>query len=109
MASETYRHLDNRIAGDLHPYIALAKGLIDRGYQPRIVTSEVYREKLDREGIDFIAAPPDLSDVKDESEMMRKAMDRFGGPVMSFKTWFLPHLQTQSTKFSTMRRAMRIY
>ncbi len=71
----------------------MAKGLIDRGYQPRIVTSEVYREKLDREGIDFIAAPPDLSDVEDESEMMRKAMDRFGGTRYVIQDLVLPHLK----------------
>ncbi len=57
------------------------------------MTSDVYREKLDREGIDFIAAPPDLSDVKDESEMMRKAMDRFGGTRYVIQDLVLPHLK----------------
>ncbi|MET0218312.1 MAG: glycosyltransferase, partial [Burkholderiales bacterium] len=35
--------------GDLHPYIAIAQGLLARGHDATIVTSEMYRSKVERE------------------------------------------------------------
>lgn len=36
--------------GDLHPYIAIALALKDRGHYPAIATHEVYRSKVEVEG-----------------------------------------------------------
>ncbi|HJT32040.1 MAG TPA: glycosyltransferase, partial [Pirellulales bacterium] len=37
--------------GDLHPFVALAKGLQSRGHEPIIATSEYHRELLERHRI----------------------------------------------------------
>ncbi len=39
--------------GDLHPYIALGLGLRSRGHEPVIATCEIYREKVQKEGLEF--------------------------------------------------------
>jgi rhamnosyltransferase subunit B len=65
--------------GDLHPYIALALRLKERGHQPVIATSPVYREKVEPLGIDFHPTRPDFPSPEDHPELMkeltRKAMD----------------------------------
>jgi rhamnosyltransferase subunit B len=48
--------------GDLHPYIALALGLKQRGHSPAIATSGSYRSKVEAEGLQFHAVRPDLDD-----------------------------------------------
>jgi hypothetical protein len=48
--------------GDLHPYIALALGLKQRGHHPVIATSGSYRSKVEAEGLAFHAVRPDLDD-----------------------------------------------
>ena len=37
--------------GDIHPYVAIALELKARGHLPMIATSEVYREKMEAQGI----------------------------------------------------------
>jgi rhamnosyltransferase subunit B len=46
--------------GDLHPAIALARGLQTRGHQVEIATSEMYRAKIAALGLGFHALRPDL-------------------------------------------------
>ena len=46
--------------GDLHPYIAVGLGLRARGHTVTIATSELYRSKVEGEGLHFHAVRPDL-------------------------------------------------
>jgi len=46
--------------GDLHPFMALALELRQRGHTTVIATSEIYREKVESEGIGFHPVRPDL-------------------------------------------------
>ena len=59
--------------GDLHPAIALARGLEARGHRAAIATSEPYRAKLAALGLAFHAVRPDLS-LSDEA-LVRRVMD----------------------------------
>ena len=47
--------------GDLHPYIAVGLGLRERGHTVTIATSEIYREKVEGEGLRFAPLRPDMS------------------------------------------------
>ena len=54
--------------GDLHPYIALARGLQSHGALPAIGTSAFYREMVESRGIAFVPIRPDMP----EPEVMKK-------------------------------------
>lgn len=72
--------------GDLHPYLALAIGLRDRGHVPVLATHGVYREKVEGEGIAFHPVAPDLTDFGDEREFTRRAFATHGGIEFLIKT-----------------------
>lgn len=46
--------------GDIHPFIAIALGLRIRGHSPIIATSEFYRQKIEKLGLDFRSVRPDI-------------------------------------------------
>ncbi len=58
--------------GDLHPYLALARGLQAHGARPVIGTSAFYREMVERRGLAFVPIRPD---VPAPQEMQRVAVD----------------------------------
>ena len=47
--------------GDLHPYLAIALGLKDRGHQPVIATSEYHRRTIAAADLEFYAIRPDIT------------------------------------------------
>ena len=57
--------------GDIHPYVAIALELKARGLHPVIATSEVYREKMNVAGIEFVPVRPDMPS-HDEPEKLIK-------------------------------------
>src|SRR5947199_1663574 len=82
--------------GDVHPYIAIALELKKRGHHPVIVTSEVYREKLDALKIDLHPSPPDLPgyDQPDEvARMVAELIDPRKGSERVFKDAISPYLR----------------
>ncbi len=46
--------------GDLHPYMAIALELQQRGHHPVIATHELYHSKVEAEGLEFYSIRPDL-------------------------------------------------
>jgi len=52
--------------GDLFPFLALGLALQREGFDVAVATSGVYREFVEREGLDFVAARPDLDDVTEK-------------------------------------------
>ena len=46
--------------GDLHPFLAIARGLQKYGHHPVIATSEYHRRKIEAEGIEFQPVRPDI-------------------------------------------------
>jgi rhamnosyltransferase subunit B len=49
--------------GDLYPFLALAAALRERGFEPVVATSAVYRGKVEAEGLGFFPIRPDESDI----------------------------------------------
>ena len=58
--------------GDLHPYLALARGLQARGAFPVIGTSAFYRDMVESRGLTFVPIRPDIPEPE---EMKRVAVD----------------------------------
>jgi UDP:flavonoid glycosyltransferase YjiC (YdhE family) len=79
--------------GDLHPYIALALGLKDRGHQPVIATSAAYRAKIEALGIGFAPLRPDHPDWKSDPDLMKRVMNLRGGSEYVVRELFMPVLR----------------
>ena len=78
--------------GDLHPYIALARGLIDRGHDAVIATTGMYRPNVEQAGIGFHAVRPDLADLGDQAEVVRRVYDPRRGAEYMTRQLIMPHL-----------------
>jgi UDP:flavonoid glycosyltransferase YjiC (YdhE family) len=79
--------------GDLHPYIAVGKGLRERGYAVALASSEIYRAKVEGEGLGFHPVRPDMSGVLDHPEAMRQALHPRTGTRHVITRMFLPYLE----------------
>src|ERR1700733_2051976 len=79
--------------GDLHPYIAVGLGLRARGHTVTIATSEIYRAKIEGEGLGFAPVRPDMSHVIDDPEIMRRAVHPRTGTAYVVRELFLPWLE----------------
>jgi UDP:flavonoid glycosyltransferase YjiC (YdhE family) len=78
--------------GDVHPYIALGKGLLARGHSVTIATTERYRAKVEREGIGFHAVRPDFQALGDETEILRRVYDPRRGAEYLVRELFMRHI-----------------
>jgi rhamnosyltransferase subunit B len=79
--------------GDLHPYIAVGLGLRARGHAVTIATSEVYRQKVEGEGLGFHPMRPDLGILLDNPEVLRQVVHPRRGPEYVFRKLILPWLE----------------
>ena len=81
--------------GDIHPYMALALALKERGHDTVVATSEIYREKVVAEGLEFHPARPDLPapDSEAAAEMIEKVSDTLRGPAYLFRELLMPRLR----------------
>jgi MGT family glycosyltransferase len=81
--------------GDLHPFMALALELQERGYQSVIATSPLYCEKVEAEGIAFHPVRPDLPppDGANSAEIIRRVSNARWGPSYLFRELLVPHLR----------------
>jgi len=78
--------------GDLHPYIAVALGLRQRGHEPVIATSASYRSKVEAAGLQFHAVRPDLDDFGPFAEVARRVYDPTKGAEYLLRELVLPRL-----------------
>ncbi|HEX8397518.1 MAG TPA: glycosyltransferase [Pyrinomonadaceae bacterium] len=76
--------------GDLHPFIALALELRERGHQVSFATLEYYREKLETLGFEFHPTRPNVS--PDDAELAADLMDAKKGTEMLLREFLLPTL-----------------
>jgi UDP:flavonoid glycosyltransferase YjiC (YdhE family) len=66
--------------GDIHPYMAIAAELRARGHGAIIATSELYREKMQTAGFDFVPVRPNIPPPQEQDPvMMAKVMDPKSG------------------------------
>ena len=89
--------------GDLHPYMALALGLRERGHRPVIATTSYYREKIEAEGIEFARVRPDFADKSKVKQLVREVLEMNGGPEAVIRRVVLPHL---SDSYADLTRAV---
>ncbi len=76
--------------GDLHPCLAVALALRQRGHDVVFATAPFYRERIERHGLAYVPVGPDFS--PDDPEMIRKVMDLRRGPEFLLRKLFLPYL-----------------
>ncbi|MGV8928665.1 MAG: glycosyltransferase [Brevundimonas sp.] len=62
--------------GDLHPFIAVGKALLTRGFRAEIAASEDYRAKVEAEGLGFHAVGPSLDRLSADLGMSLAEMTR---------------------------------
>jgi UDP:flavonoid glycosyltransferase YjiC (YdhE family) len=79
--------------GDLHPYIAIALELQRRGHEAVIATSAHFREKVEGEGIGFAAVRPNIPDLGESEEVIKKIFDLRRGPECMICEMIMPHLR----------------
>lgn len=67
--------------GDIHPYMAIAMELKRRGHVPVIATMEVYREKVEGIGVEFVPVRPHIAQPREQDpELIEKIMEPRTGP-----------------------------
>ncbi|MCL2927184.1 MAG: glycosyltransferase [Trichodesmium sp. MAG_R01] len=80
--------------GDLYPYLAIARGLQNRGHRPLIATSERYRQKVETAGINFHPVRPDSSPDIERDWQFIGAMTSQGRTLEHLVCYMLmPHLR----------------
>jgi rhamnosyltransferase subunit B len=79
--------------GDLHPYIAVARVLTERGHQAVIGASEEYRETVGSAEIEFSAVRPSVSELGDIQTLLGEALDVRRGPEYLFRRMVMPHVR----------------
>lgn len=78
--------------GDLHPYIAIARGLQTRGYEVVFATSKCYQNKIEQLGMEFRAIHPN-SDWVNDPEVMRRRSNLRMGFIRVGREWLIPELR----------------
>ena len=88
--------------GDLYPYLALAVELKQRGYTPLIATSEMYRQYVESQGIDFWPVRPNITDWGDERELYQRITDLKTGTEYVVRRLVMPYLRASVEDLSTV-------
>jgi rhamnosyltransferase subunit B len=57
--------------GDLHPYIAVARALTERGHRAVIATAEDYRADIEAAGLGFAPVRPSMAELGDYGTLWR--------------------------------------
>ena len=80
--------------GDVHPYMAIALEFLKRGHHPVIATSELYREKMQASGFEFIPVRPNIPPPEEQdAEMMEKVMEPRTGSKFLLDEMLIPALR----------------
>ena len=80
--------------GDLHPYIAVARALTDRGHQAVIATADDHRAVVEAAGIGFAPVRPNVADVGDYQAVLNQLFDVRRGPEYLMRRLIMPHLRS---------------
>lgn len=74
--------------GDLHPFLAVALGLKERGCDPVIATHELYRKRIEALGIGFAPLRPDYDPRQSEQNLL--SMDPWRGTEAILRQGLFP-------------------
>jgi rhamnosyltransferase subunit B len=78
--------------GDLHPYVAIALGLRERGHEVVVGTSPCYRRKIESLGVGFHPIRPDSDWLTDPDKVRRLSHPRWG-LLRVGREWLMPALR----------------
>ena len=76
--------------GDLHPYLALAIELKRRGHSTVVATAEVYRKKVEGEGVEFAAVRPDIGELLSQPGFLKLLWDPKHGTEYLIRDYLMP-------------------
>ena len=80
--------------GDIHPYMAIAFELRQRGHNPVIATSALYRAKMLASHFEFVPVSPHLPPPQvQDTEMMEKVMHPRSGSSFLLHEMLFPYLR----------------
>jgi UDP:flavonoid glycosyltransferase YjiC (YdhE family) len=81
--------------GDIHPYLALAIELKQRGHQPVIATLPAFRPNVEAAGVGFAPLRPDIdaTDRQAFDAIVRRLLDEKVGPRVLFLEIFAPNMR----------------
>jgi rhamnosyltransferase subunit B len=79
--------------GDLHPYLAVAQGLLARGHETVIATTRHYQQRIEAAGIAFHAVRPGGPDLNAGQDTMRRIMDPRNGTQFVVRELLMPVLR----------------
>jgi rhamnosyltransferase subunit B len=79
--------------GDLHPYIAIAQTLIQRGHQAVILTPEDHRSIVETAGVEYVPIPPSLDELGDRDLLLQRLFDVRRGPEYIMRLLVMPYLR----------------
>lgn len=79
--------------GDLHPYLAVARALIERGHQAVIAAAEDHRAPVEAAGVEFAPVRPRASDIGDYQDLVTRLFDTRRGPERLIREFVMPHLR----------------
>jgi UDP:flavonoid glycosyltransferase YjiC (YdhE family) len=79
--------------GDLHPYLALAIELCKRGHQAVVTTAEVYRTKVEAEGVEFAPVRPDVGELLNNPDLIAKLWDPRTGSEFLIRDYVMPQVE----------------
>jgi UDP:flavonoid glycosyltransferase YjiC (YdhE family) len=77
--------------GDLNPYLALARGLAERGHEPVLATHAYYRAMVEAEGFELRPVRPDAD--PENRELFARAMRPRRGSEVVLREIVLPYLR----------------
>ncbi len=80
--------------GDLHPYIAVARALTERGHQAVIATAEDHRAAVEGSGAELAPIRPSVSDFGDYQTLVRRLFDARRGPEYLWREIVVRHLRS---------------
>ena len=90
--------------GDLHPYIAVARELRQRGHRPLLASFEEHREAVEVAGVEFAPMRPALSAFGERTAMMEQLFHPWRGPELMVRGIFIPHVRES---YQDLARACR--
>jgi rhamnosyltransferase subunit B len=79
--------------GDLHPYIAVARALTERGHRAVIATAEDYRADIEAAGLGFAPVRPSMAELGDYGTLVAKLFQVRRGPEYLIRNLIMPHLR----------------
>ena len=79
--------------GDLFPYIGIARVLLRRGHRPVIAATDLYRDAIEAEGIEYAPLRPGAGEFGDFSGVVRQLFHPVRGPDYLVSRLVLPYLR----------------